>query len=56
MPFMEWRDDYATGIADIDASGNFSGRVSAELKSPSAVLRGNLNLGGTRSDPQVKRQ
>jgi hypothetical protein len=44
----------AGASADIAADGNLSGRIVADVKTPSQTLRATLNLGGTVRDPQVR--
>ncbi len=44
----------AGASADIAADGNLSGRIVADVRTPSQTLRATLNLGGTVRDPQVR--
>jgi hypothetical protein len=44
----------AGASADISADGNLSGRIVADVRTPSQTLRATLNLGGTVRDPQVR--
>jgi len=44
----------AGASADISAEGTLSGRIVADVRTPSQTLRATLNLGGTVKDPQVK--
>ena len=44
----------AGASADISAEGQLSGRIVADVRTPSQTLRATLNLGGTVRDPQVR--
>ena len=44
----------AGAVVDIAASGALSGRIVADVKTPSATLRATVNLGGTVKEPQVR--
>ncbi len=44
----------AGAIADISPSGALSGRIVADVKTASQVLRSTISIGGTVQEPQVK--
>lgn len=44
----------AGASADISPEGQLSGRIVADVRTPSQTLRATLNLGGTVRDPQVR--
>ncbi len=44
-----------SGNAEIDAGGNLSGRINAELGSGPGLARGTLMLGGTSKEPAIRR-
>ena len=45
----------ATAVLDIDAAGNLGGKINAEVKSPTAVVRGALSITGKVPDPQIRK-
>jgi hypothetical protein len=40
---------------DVDANGGLSGRVSADVKTPTQTLRAVLNLSGKIQDPVIRK-
>ncbi|MCX7962076.1 MAG: hypothetical protein N2653_10960, partial [Burkholderiales bacterium] len=45
----------ATGALEISADGALAGRLSAEVKTPTQVLRGALSLAGRAGDPVIRK-
>ena len=45
----------AGAALNIDANGGLTGRVVAEVKTPSQTLRATLNLSGKAQDPVIRK-